>query len=128
MNKKRWWILLVSLLVMIGIGASVYMILKVTYAMEGSPQRIRAYKQVLNSLPNPPGWQPDTDYVAITTAAAYGDRYYTVVGQYADVVTFFKTELPQRDWELLREEESIPPETQPGELRGQGTSLSFLLK
>jgi len=92
--------------------------------MDGPPQRIRAYKQILNSLPNPPGWQSDA-YFELSTGAVYGSRYYTVTGQYTDVITFFKTELPQQGYELFRERENIPPETQPGELRDQWTSFTF---
>lgn len=70
--------------------------------------REMAFRRLLKSLPEPLGWVPDTDLLATNAYSYYGFRYYDVSGRYAEVVDFFKVELPRLGWKLSGEEENAP--------------------
>jgi hypothetical protein len=62
------------------------------------------YPPLLRSLPEPPGYIRTSDYVG-GAELDFRDwtRGYDVDQSFEEVVSFFKTELPRRGWQLTRE-------------------------
>ena len=103
-KRHRWVLLILSVSLLIGMGVVIRHALRVYYAMHGSPRQIKAYTHTLETLPTPPGWQPQTDRISLSSGAVYGDRDYKVAAPYEEVLEFFKTELPRQGWSLLKSE------------------------
>ena len=92
------------------------------YATHGLTWSIKSmnYDRVLNSLPTPPRFQPETDQIEATAYWSHGWRRYDVDGSYAETVSFFQDELPNLGWYFLNKEEYS---SVTGQYRG--TNLSF---
>jgi len=68
------------------------------------------YRRLLRSLPEPPGWTPETNILDTSAYSPLGFRNFDVNGQYDEVIEFFESELPQTDWHILMyEEDAMTP-------------------
>jgi len=103
MRRIKWLIVIASLVVLAGV--TLVVVLSHGYFWSF---REMAFRRLLKSLPEPPGWVPDTDLLATNAYSPYGFRYYDVNGRYVEVVDFFKAELPRLGWKLSMEEENAP--------------------
>ena len=101
MRRTRWLIATASLVVLVGV--TLVVVLSQGYFWSF---RETAFRRLLESLPEPLGWVPDTDLLATNAYSYYGFRYYDVNGRYAEVVDFFKVELPRLGWKLSMEAEN----------------------
>ncbi len=67
--------------------------------------RARRYERMLESLPESPGYLLDTNFQQTISFYPLGLRSFTIEGEYAQTVSFFKTELPKAGWVLSNSEE-----------------------
>jgi hypothetical protein len=61
------------------------------------------YKRMINSLPAPPGWMPDTNIVHTSPDYPRAARRYEVQGEHEAVAAFFMATLPKLGWSLVGE-------------------------
>jgi len=87
------------------------------------------YKELLRSLPEPPGRISETDRLDTTAYSPFGFREYEVSGSYTEVIGFLRAEIPRFDLQPLTEEDHgiTPSKLEPGSWL-RSTSLFFAYK
>jgi hypothetical protein len=106
MMSRRKWLLIVALIAILVCIVGVVG----THGLFWSFREMK-YRRLLKSLPEPSGWNLETDLLDTSAYSPLGFRSYDLNDQYSEVVKFFKRELPLMDWHLLMEEEDgIDPE------------------
>jgi hypothetical protein len=66
----------------------------------------RTFRRLLGSIPDPPGLI-SRDSINTESYVPYGLRSIEIIGEYDEVIEFYKRELPQSDWQLMRENENV---------------------
>ncbi len=64
------------------------------------------FRRLLGSIPDPPGLISG-DSINTEAYVPYGLRKIEIIGDYYEVIEFYKTELPQLDWQLMGENENV---------------------
>ena len=64
----------------------------------------QTFRRLLGSIPDPPGLI-SRDSINTEAYVPYGLRKIEIIGEYDEVVEFYRRELPQLDWRLMRDSE-----------------------
>jgi hypothetical protein len=102
MNRARW--LGVVILVIVLVVVFLYLTRGFLWSFQET-----SFQGLLNSLPEPPKWVPETNRLSTSPYVPDGYRYYDVAGQHAQVVQFFNQGTLEPDWQLVREQNRLTP-------------------
>lgn len=59
-----------------------------------------AYERLMDDLPTPPGFLPESEYVSIFGYHSTGFKRYRALEEHVELINFFSSQLPSIGWQL----------------------------